>query len=455
MPQISTIQFKDILEARRYDAEYFKPEYLKEDNLLEKKGFFVLNEIADTKGGKRLPLGESFSEKWVPYIRAEDVKNSFIAYENVPRISFELHKRLINYQTNKNDVLLTIVGNSVGDVGIVKFNLDQCNLTENASKITNLKNINSETLFIYMLSKYGQNQIHREKVGTAQPKLALERIRKFKIPKYSNDFQLQIEKTVKESHQKQTQSKQLYKEAEQLLLKELGLVNYKPKHQLSFETTKKDIEQATRYDSEYFQPKYEEIIKHIENYEWGFDNIENIVDWKKWVEVWSNAYTEQWKDFVRVSDFSIFGIENVSRKISIELFDEIKKNFQPKKWEILFTKDWTIWISNVLNEDIEGVLSGAFLRLILKEKYKNYEKECLNLILNSIVCKLQVEQLSWGAIIAHLKPSDFEKFKIPLIKPQIQKQIAENIQLSHKLRKESKNLLEEAKRKVEEEIEKG
>lgn len=68
---------------------------------------------------------------------------------------------------------------------------------------------------------------------------------------------------------------------------------------------------------------------------------------------------------------------------------------------------------------------------------------------------MQVEKLSGGAIIAHLKPSDFEKFKIPFIKPQIQKQIVKKIQESHKLRKESKELLEEAKRKVEEKIEKS
>jgi F0F1-type ATP synthase membrane subunit b/b' len=37
----------------------------------------------------------------------------------------------------------------------------------------------------------------------------------------------------------------------------------------------------------------------------------------------------------------------------------------------------------------------------------------------------------------------------------IQKQIAKKIQESHRLRKESKELLEDAKRQVEEEIEKG
>ena len=91
----------------------------------------------------------------------------------------------------------------------------------------------------------------------------------------------------------------------------------------------------------------------------------------------------------------------------------------------------------------------------LKEKYQSFEKECLSLIFNSIICKMQVEKLSGGAIIAHLKPSNFEKFKIPLIKPQIQKQIVKKIQKSHKLRKESKELLEEAKRRVGEEIEKN
>ena len=68
---------------------------------------------------------------------------------------------------------------------------------------------------------------------------------------------------------------------------------------------------------------------------------------------------------------------------------------------------------------------------------------------------MQVEKLSGGAVIAHLKPSDFDTFKIPLIRSSVQKQIADKIQQSHMHRKESKGLLEEAKRKVEEEIERG
>jgi len=278
-------------------------------------------------------------------------------------------------------------------------------------------------------------------------------VRNLKIPILSQSFQLQIEKIVKSAYQKQTQSKQLYKEAEEALLKELDLLNYKSEHILSFETTKKETDEARRFDAEYFQPKYEEIIKKIEKYKNGWDYVRNIVHRKKGVEVGSEAYQQDGMSFGRVADCSRSGIEKTGKKISKELYQELKKDYQPKQNDILFTKDGTIGLSYVVKEEFEVILSGAFLRLSIKDKYQTFEKECLSLIFNSIISKMQVEKLSGGAIIAHLKPSDFEKFKIPLINLKIQKQIAKKIQESHKLRKESKELLEKAKRRVEEKIE--
>ncbi len=72
---------------------------------------------------------------------------------------------------------------------------------------------------------------------------------------------------------------------------------------------KADINKARRFDAEYFQPKYADMIKKIENYQGGFDVIKNTIHWQKGVEVGSNAYISAGKNFVRVSDFSIFGIK--------------------------------------------------------------------------------------------------------------------------------------------------
>jgi len=49
---------------------------------------------------------------------------------------------------------------------------------------------------------------------------------------------------------------------------------------------------------------------------------------------------------------------------------------------------------------------------------------------------------------------NFSFFKIPLLSSPIQNKISEKIQESFKLRKESKELLEKAKKMVEDEIEK-
>ena len=37
MPQISYIKYADVKEAHRYDAEYFRPEYTKNDEIISKK----------------------------------------------------------------------------------------------------------------------------------------------------------------------------------------------------------------------------------------------------------------------------------------------------------------------------------------------------------------------------------------------------------------------------------
>ena len=51
------------------------------------------------------------------------------------------------------------------------------------------------------------------------------------------------------------------KRQSRFLSEELGLVGYEPKHTLTFETGRKDVEDVGRFDPEYFQPKYEEIIE--------------------------------------------------------------------------------------------------------------------------------------------------------------------------------------------------
>ena len=462
MPLISIVKHSDILEARRYDAEYFKPEYLKLQKSIDSYGASTILELkCELDCSAFYPSitdDYDFNQNGVPFLRVNEIQNGIVRItENT---AFLPEKVLKEYRSNikiahPGDLIIAKGGNSLAKVGLLTDSYNYYSICRDLIVIRTNKIIDIDKYFLWLFlhSKIGQKIMLRTASQTGQPHLTINEIKKITVP-ISTKSENICKKAFLKSVDLEAQSKQLYREAEELLLAELGLLGYAVKHTITFSTSKKEIEQAHRYDSEYFQPKYAEIIERIEKYDGGSDVVENIVNWKKGIEVGTEAYSEKGKEFVRVSDFSIFGTEESSRKIAEEYFEELKENFQPKKGEILFTKDGTIGISYVLKNNVDGVLSGAFLRLTLKEEYQDFETECLALIFNSIISKLQVEQLSGGAIIAHLKPSDFEKFKIPLIKPQVQAQIAEKIQESHKLRKESGELLEEAKKKVEEEIEK-
>jgi restriction endonuclease S subunit len=452
--QYSVVNYKTVKENSdfRIDADYFKPEFLNSLELVTSRENSMLSEISNVNGGKRLPLGENFSDEGIPYIRAEDVKNGFVEYQNSPKISLKLHDLLKKYQTKKDDVLITIVGN-IGDVGIVKFDLKKCNLTENCAKITNLEKVIPEFLFAFLLSKHGQIQIHREKVGTVQPKLALERIRKFKIPVFSVNFQSRFSYIINQANQLIDQSKSLYSKAEQLLLSELGLLDWKPRHQLAFVKNYSATVEAERIDAEYFQPKYEEIIKAVKNYKGGFDTLGKLVKIKKSVEPGSEAYQEKGVPFVRVSNLSKFGIfTNNQQFISDELYEELKIH-QPKKGEILLSKDATPGIAYFLNEEPQKmIVSGGILRL--KMDSRQILPEYLTLVLNSVIVQKQIERDAGGSIINHWRPDQVKATLIPILKEDKQKEIKELIEKSFNERKLSKSLLEIAKRGVEMAIEK-
>ncbi len=456
--QTSVIQFSDLDLGDRIDAEYFMPTYLHIEEKIKKQHFVYLREIADFAVSAFYPAATQLYESGdVPFSRCVDSINFPIMdtdregdFAKIPNDFLVEYSASIK-TVGKEDIIITKVG-TPGYASLV-YNFDTIALSRTVLGLKNIK-INPYYLLVFLRSYYGFHQLQRQRELTIQYQLTVDRVGKVLVPIPPESFQKEIEKLVKESHKKQTLSKKLYREAEEMLLEELGLLDYKPKHRLTFTARKSEVDKAGRFDAEYFQSKYAEIIERIENYHGGYDIVGNIVNWKKGVEVGSGAYTEEGKDFVRVSDFTKFGVENVSKKISEELFESLKDDFQPKRGEILFTKDGTIGIASVVNEEIDGVVSGAFLRLTLKEKYKDFEKEVLAFIFNSIITKMQVEKLSGGALIAHLKPSDFEQFKIPLLSADLQTRLADKITQSHHLRQEAKNLLEKAKRKVEEWIEK-
>ena len=151
-----------------------------------------LGDVCEIKGGKRLPKGINLitQKNSHPYIRVRDLGKSKTlelnsSYEYVDEIT---QKQIQRYITQKGDILISIVG-TIGLIAIVGDSLNGANLTENCVKLVKLDNIDSEYLYYFLKSPFGQQNISRGTVGAVQAKLPIKYIQEFSIncPKLVSD----------------------------------------------------------------------------------------------------------------------------------------------------------------------------------------------------------------------------------------------------------------------------
>lgn len=446
MSQISTIRYSDVREAQRFDAEYFKPEYLEIDRKLTSQKHVVFNDIAFITDGIHASIDFDESSN-ILLFSAKAPKENFFDISGLQHISEKQHKTNPRTALKEGDVIISTVG-TIGNSAVITKNVLPANSDRHVG-IIRPKNISPYFLSTFLLSKYGKTQSLRNVVGNVQPNLYIRDMKQFILPVLSESFQLKIEKIVKDAHQKQNESKRLYEEAEEVLLKELGLTGYVPEHTLAYETTKKAVDKAERFDAEYFQPKYEEIIEKIEKYAGGFGVIAEMLIFNK-----ENFFPEDKKMYQYVP------LAKVSSNGEIEIPEEEQGRELPTRARRL-VKEGEVIVSSISGSlETSALIQKEHAGFIVSNGFyvfhsKKINSETLLVLFKSRIMVELLEKISKGAILGGYDLKSFEKLKIPLIKSAIQKKVAEKVQKSHTLRKESKGLLEKAKRLVEAEIEKA
>lgn len=452
--QSSVVTYSKLLEHPefRIDAECYKPYHLEVEKAIVKKGYKLVQDHAVSVinfGAYSLCNYIEFLESGKPFLVTEDIKNNVVETGKLHYISDEVHLLLHKSHCFKGQVLLTMAGAYLGQAAV--FNEDfECSSNQAIAKIT-LKagSINPYYLSTFLNCKHGQSQIERFRTGTGQPNLNLGLIKLIRVVDVSERFQTLIDQLVNAALRYRRNSVNVYQEAQDFLLSELGLTNWRSKHQLTFVKNYSDTEEAERIDAEYFQPKYEEIVNAIKGYKGGWDTLADLVSVRKCVEVGSGEYLEDGIPFARVSNLSPFEITE-EKYISEKLYAEIKQQ-QPNKGEILFSKDATPGIAYYLNEQPQKMIpSGGILRLKVRtEKADKVNNEYLTLALNSILTKEQVNRDVGGSVILHWRPEQVKGTLIPILSEDKQTQIQQKVIESFNLRKQSKRLLECAKRAVE------
>jgi len=431
----------------RIDAEYFKKDILKyETEILEYKFLKDLGEFLIGPFGSTVISNNYVNNTNNYYIRGLDIGNFFLK-EPEARIGIQQFNKLKKFHVKYEDIFITVVG-TIGKVSIITDKNIQA-IFSNKSTILRT-NINPYYLTTFFNTKLGYKLLVRGKRGAIQEGLNLTDLKAIKIPLVSNYFQTQIEKIIKKSHQTLEQSKTLYKQSEEILLKELDLLDFEPtKEKIAIKSFSESFGESGRLDSEYYLPMYDEVINKIKSYKGGYETIDISCNLKH------TNYKPQDKDYYQYVELSNIGTTGDITGCTYELGEDLPSRARRKIKEndvIISSIEGSLEKVAIVRKEYDNSLCSTGFYVINSQKINS--ETLLVLFKNKRMQQILKKSCS-GTILTGMNKDEFLNIIIPLIDKTIQIQIEEKIKESFRLKEESKRLLELAKRAVEVAIEEG
>ena len=454
MAVMSIVRKKQLECGTRMDAEYYRPEYAKlEETLLASNPLPLRRLVQSIKsfGAYSLTNQVVYQESGIHFLRAIDIKEGYADFSNAVRITKEAHELLWKSEVKPKDVLLAMSG-SVGNscVASEKWNYP-INSSQDLAKISVREVVVPYFLSAFLNSKYGRFQTQRLPVGSIQQHVFLWQIGSIRVPLLS-DIQGHIADLIRNSEAKLHESEILYLTAEQLLLSELGLHDWKPRHTLAYANSFSHIRHANRMDAEHFQPKYREVRDAIRGYPQGYLSLVDIA-------LNSNEKTEPRtrpeQEFVYVE------LADIDQTVGvIENAKTVKGKDAPSRARMLLRS------GDVIASSIEGSLDKVAL---VTEDYDNaigstgffvlrprtVSSGYLLALVKSIILREQMRCEASGTILAAVPTRSLKNIIVPNLSRDKQNDISSLVEQSHTARREARVLLEKAKRVVETAIEAG
>lgn len=464
MAVVSFVGSADVARARRFDAQFFSPEFLRMEPVLASVSSEPLSVLCKVSDGNHGSISEHFgdSAKIGPrYLRGQDIGDFFLGDENAVFIPDRIFDRLSRSHIQPGDVLLSIVG-TVGALSLVPEDTDR--LT-GSCKIAILRprtgRIAPEYLAAFLASKYGQLQIHRWKRGAVQTGFILEDSRFVRIARLGS-FEDAVSKLVRSSYEARIRSKRLYREAARIFETAMGIRQPDLSNQVGYHASLSALLRSHRWDSEFYKPKYQRVTDCVlaakKGKTLGLAPIGRVFSFL------TNGHTPKRHD-LSVGEVPFLTAEHVS---------DFRINFGTHKRILQRHHTGELGRTALANGDVLVTIKGkvgncAIVRNCPAKANINQDVALIRLRanvhpyfvaawFNSIVGKEFVEQWSTGGINPFLGLGNLKRMPFPVVADRDQGRIGASVQeaaeAAQEAEAESDRLLEEATYSVESCIEK-
>ena len=182
----SIIKVKEV--SQRIDPEHHNPELLDMKNRV-KAAFPTSTFRKESSRMNSGPFGSALlssayvdKERGVLFVRPQDCKGLVVNEDNDNvYISHDDHTRLKSSKFQAGDLIITKIGNGIGDMAVVPAHVAEVNISGNAMGAV-ISEHDSYFAVSYLRGKYGQAEIKRGLSGGAKPKIDMESIGSIVFP---------------------------------------------------------------------------------------------------------------------------------------------------------------------------------------------------------------------------------------------------------------------------------
>jgi len=390
----------------RIDPHFYRPEFVEFYEQLEQTKFDLktIGEITEkvTSGATPLSKGDSYTPKddGIPFIRSGDInEDKNIYFDEVLHIKKNIHnKKLKNSKLKKGDVLIAIVGATIGQVSIYDYD-KEANINQAIALVRLKEEVNPGYVKAFMISTLGQKQLNRIKRPVARANINLNEIRDIKIILPSLEIQNKIvsimEHAYKEQKNKGEEISEFLDSINDYVLDELGIKLPELKDKMTY-TVYADKVKENRINAYYYQPKFEEIEEAVKKGKFEVKSLKHFITKIHYGASVKNEYVDEGIPLLRILNLkpNKFDLRNV-----VKLPENMKKdlgNAFVKEGDLLISRSGTVGLVSVVPKDAGGFAFGSFMiKFCLDEKINKYY---VSVWLNTKLQNLLIERDKIGAI---------------------------------------------------------
>lgn len=436
--------------TKRLDAEYFQPKHLRIAQLLEARHGLPMSKVVTISDGNHFSISDEFSEQGIPYYRGQDVVGHFFIEQAAPVFIPEKAYRvphMTRSHLKKGDVLLSIVG-TIGEASLVfSENPATCSCK---LAILRPQAVAPEYLAVFLRTKHGRSQVERLTRGAVQMGLLLEDMDQIKVARFSIGFEDKISRIVLDSRHSLEKAEDHTQQAEQTLLRALGLENWQPPEPLTYTRRASDAFTAERLDAEHFQPKYDNILDTMRAH--GL----SLVDLGTLIYPVKNGFdfrdfTDEGTPYIRVGDVGQCRIKlESSERIPLSP-SEVGKAISLIEGDVLYTRKGSFGnAAHVRLGQTDVIISSEIMLVRLKDERKaDILPEYLAMYFNALPGRYLAEKYAHGAAFYSVSQDDLSLYPVPILPIKQQEEIKLHLDKGEDARRQAHALLEAAKRAVE------